>query len=263
MLVNDPRRSEIGDQQSGLFGKSPQPELSISRQLGRGYPRQLLFSQLLTWPADQPRHATYLSTARSNPIRPRQKNGGWEFFPSLCTSAISTENWSPLPLGTGYRISDSSHHFYSIASGGRIEGASPPTDRGVGSSPDVAIHGPARRQMSTPGLLRGGTEGYPTSSVCRRGSASGERLTRELWCTQKTSFRLPVYRDPRQPTCTVHAGGFLAGVGLQEETNLPSVQDPLFCSATRQLASCLTAQSAGPWGGNNEAITSHIRAPLA
>ena len=71
MLSNEPGRSEIGDQQSGLFGKSPQPEQPISRRLVRGFPRQLLFSQLLTWPADQPRHATYRSIARSNPIRPR------------------------------------------------------------------------------------------------------------------------------------------------------------------------------------------------
>ena len=37
----------------------------------RGFPQQLkLFGQLLTWPTDQPRHATGTSTIRSNPVHP-------------------------------------------------------------------------------------------------------------------------------------------------------------------------------------------------
>ena len=71
---NDPRRFGIGDQHSGLSDKSHQSGLLISRQPKQSYLQQLkMCGQLLTWPTDQPRHATRTSSIRSNPVRPQMK----------------------------------------------------------------------------------------------------------------------------------------------------------------------------------------------
>ena len=58
----DPRRAGICDQQSDLSGENPQPGLPIARQPVRDDSRQLNFGRLFTWPADQPRHATWTSS---------------------------------------------------------------------------------------------------------------------------------------------------------------------------------------------------------
>ena len=68
----DPGRFGFGDQLLGLSDENPQPGSPLVRRPEPSLSRQLVFSnQLLTWPADQPRHATRTSAARSNPIRPR------------------------------------------------------------------------------------------------------------------------------------------------------------------------------------------------
>lgn len=143
------------------------------RQLVRGYPRQLLFSQLFTWPADQPRHATYRSTARSNPIRPRQENGGWELFPSVCISALSAENWSPTADRRKSPRQRQAHHLHSIAKVWGFEGAL--ATRQVGECPRLGGRtgdsGPGIRQDQVASVERLGMPGLRsprTGVACAR-----------------------------------------------------------------------------------------------
>lgn len=64
---HDRERSGIVNQLSGDSGSHPQSGLPFLRQPVRGFPRQIIFGQLFTWPTDQPRHAT---DASSNPVEP-------------------------------------------------------------------------------------------------------------------------------------------------------------------------------------------------
>src|SRR5262249_49373675 len=69
----DPRRFGISDRLLGLSDEDPQSGLPLFRRPKRSYLQQLkILVGLLTWPADQPRHATGTSTIRSNPVRPRE-----------------------------------------------------------------------------------------------------------------------------------------------------------------------------------------------
>lgn len=99
----------------GPIGKAPQSDAAcLIRQQERGYPRQIIFGRLFTWPADQPRRAAYASGYPVEPNSPPRSA-----LRSASRYTLHNAIRAPIFARGRFRHSGSRRPFLRLSGGGR------------------------------------------------------------------------------------------------------------------------------------------------